>query len=271
MEAMRADVWVGAALAALACACSFDLDAVRRPGGSDGPLDAAAPDGAGGDGGGLCGALGQPCCGGTLCREGACLLGSCAAFAGAYQINSAPCVVCPQYSSNPYGSSCNCPSGFSAVTGIKVLSDCPGGGMFQNADIVRCEAPSRGSGEYAGMFQKDDDGSCAAGNPFAGNACDCPPGTVVTPLPVLVQRAATGNVGSSIWVCRPTVSSSDNFGGFFQLDDVPCNPISTNLCRVANPVSGACSCPAGFSATRYRALSQCLVGLIGTTLYFCTR
>ncbi len=137
-------------------------------------------------------------------------------------------------------------------------------------NLLTCESST--ADHWRGLYEVDDTmGACRAGNPYSSNTCTCPPGTAVfTGMPIFSGLSGALGIPGHLQFCLgPTPSSLGNFGGMYLQLDAPCSAGPT--CQTANPLRGACSCPAGFGKRQYRALTPCPNGPIGANLYFCYR
>ncbi len=208
-----------------------------------------------------CGACGVRCASGS-CREGACQV-----FGGAFETSDPPCPSCNN--ANPLGGGCGCPSGYTPQGSFRTINDCRGQGTQQGATIVTCA--SAGPSDWAGGYQRDDAVPCGRGcrtaNPYTGG-CGCPGGTTPVEFRTLTDTTCGGIIGSAIGVCVRTGGARPSFGGAYQVDDNVPGGIG---CRAANPVTGGCSCPSGFSPSPLRVEVDSSRGFIGSVVYFCAR
>ena len=117
---------------------------------------------------------------------------------------------------------------------------------------------------------------CSTTNPIT-TACSCPPGTTDLALPV--QSDCPGvpmRFATSLNLCVSTgVADDSDFGGAFQVDDIPGSCGAPTTCRVGNPMAGgACQCPAGFSdnvSLRSIIRLPCDNSETGNVITFCGR
>lgn len=205
---------------------------------------------------------------GSTCKSGYVSLASrCTNFGGAFESNTAGCAACNN--GNPYASSgCACPAGTTAGSAFALHNDCAG---VRPATMQWCESSGAAAGVWGGAFQRDDATGCAiacrVSNTKTGG-CSCPTGYNEVGLRVLVRTTCSTTIGSHIVACVHPSASLDNFGGVYETDD----PVSGSLgCRVANPRTGGCTCPSGFSANAYRTIVDVTGGMIGSAINVCTR
>ncbi len=115
---------------------------------------------------------------------------------------------------------------------------------------------------------------CSVPNAFT-TACGCPAGTTDLALPVqsdcpgVPMRSAT-----TLNLCVTSgVAADSDFGGAFQVDDIPGSCGAPTTCRVGNPMNaGACACPAGFdTAISLRSIIRlpCDNSETGNVITFC--
>jgi parallel beta-helix repeat protein len=119
--------------------------------------------------------------------------------------------------------------------------------------------------EFGGGYGLLDPGlSTGCGNPnnLSGD-CSCPGGT----SPAYAFRVLKDYWGGWNKICSAgTTTSQGEFKGAFQYDDpVP----GGHGCRVANAVTGSCSCPAGSTAVWIRNLTDSGAGIIGSHMVMC--
>jgi hypothetical protein len=120
---------------------------------------------------------------------------------------------------------------------------------------------------FGGAFERADPGcaECHNGNPASG-ACACPGGFgVSTALRVINDCRGLGTQhGGVITTCGGPAPGA--WGGAYQVDDaVRCG----SGCRAANPYTGGCACPAGYTPVTFRALADSGCGIIGSSLTWC--
>jgi hypothetical protein len=205
---------------------------------------------------------------GASCKSGyVSLAGHCTIFGGAFESNTAGCGACNN--GNPYAASnCDCPAGTVAGSAFALHNDCSG---VRPATMQMCEASGAVAGVWGGAFQRDDTTACATAcrvsNAKTGG-CSCPAGYSELALRVLARSTCSTTIGSHIVACVHPSLGLDNFGGVYQVDD----PVPSSLgCRTANPRTGACTCPSGFSASAYRTIVDVPGGMIGSVINFCSR
>jgi hypothetical protein len=208
-----------------------------------------------------CGACGRSCPSG-LCREG-----TCADFGGLWERSDPGCLECNN--TNPTVGACGCPGGFGVSTAMRVINDCRGQGTQHGAVIFSCGASN--TAEWGGAFQRDDGVGCGQGcraaNPYTG-ACSCPGGFTTATFRVLTDGPGCGGlIGSSVNLCVPS-APGPRFGGAFQVDDGVAGGVG---CRAANPLTGACTCPAGYGAAGLRVQVDSSRGFIGSAIFQCVR
>ncbi|MBK6519824.1 MAG: hypothetical protein IPM79_25565 [Polyangiaceae bacterium] len=232
-----------------------------------------------------CGQCDNPCAGdGTSlgeCVEGACINGcaagfvddngTCKNFLGAYEAWPAECAGCAN--ANPYSSACGCPASTSPLP-LHVQSDCPGVPMRFKTTLDLCVTSGVAeSSDFGGAYEVDDfDGWCGAtaqcrvGNPMAGNTCACPAGfdDVIALRSIIRLPCDNAEAGNTIFLCGNMDAPFTSFAGAYQFDDFAPN------CRVANPWTGDCSCPAGSTDRVYRVMVDGGAGLYGSTIHLCT-
>lgn len=232
-----------------------------------------------------CGECDHPCAGdGTsegACVDGACVSscaagfaddgGTCKNFFAAFEEWPAECAGCAN--PNPYSGACGCPASTSPLP-LHVQSDCPGVPMRSATTLELCVTSGvAASSDFGGAYELDDfDGWCGAtarcrvANPMAGDTCACPAGfDDVIALRSIIRLPCDGaEAGNTIFLCGNKDAPLASFGGAYQYDDFEPN------CRVANPWTGACSCPAGTTDRVYRVMVDGGAGLYGSTIHLCT-
>jgi hypothetical protein len=204
---------------------------------------------------------------GFACWGGFTKLGNqCANFGGAYAVSDPGCPSCA--TPDAIGGACGCPAGFAASVTARLINDCSG---LHGAQLAFCTAPgTAGSGDWAGAYELDDAVACSLGcrapNPNTG-ACSCPAGATPIALRTLVDGSCAGDLhGATLTLCLNQAVPTTTFGGAYQKDDaVP----GGSGCRVANPKTSACSCPAGTTARDYRTVADSAAGTLGTLLSIC--
>ncbi len=231
-----------------------------------------------------CGGCDQPCASGAnqtaTCVDGQCATacaaglvpdaGACKSFLGAHESYPNDCPGCA--TANPVSATCGCPAG-STDLDLAVQSDCPGVPMRAATALRMCVAAATSAdSDFGGAYQMDDlaglcgaTAQCRVGNPMAGGACTCPAGFPdVVGLRSIIRLPCDGTeTGSQIFVCGNKAAPYAGYAGAFQLDDF------APACRVANPWTGDCSCPAGTSDRVYRVMVDGAMGLYGSTLHLC--
>ncbi|HZF56020.1 MAG TPA: hypothetical protein VE093_45710 [Polyangiaceae bacterium] len=232
-----------------------------------------------------CGACNTPCASGMdqagQCVNGQCVFscdpgfvedqGSCKNFFGAYEPNPNDCLGCG--AANPYTGGCACPSPSSEIS-LSVQSDCPAMALRSATRLNLCVTPGVSPDtDFGGAYQVDDlDGWCGAtakcrvGNPLAGGACACPAGfdDATATRSIVRLPCDGGEVGTTVVFCGNKEAPLRSFGGAFQVDDFE------PTCRVGNPYTGGCSCPAGTTDRDFRVMVDGGAGLYGSRIHLCT-
>jgi hypothetical protein len=232
-----------------------------------------------------CGMCDNPCAAGPEeageCIDGQCSFacaagfvadedGVCTNFRGAHEIYPVECPGCS--TQNPLTQSCGCPPGTNPLA-LAVQSDCPGIPMRMKTTLDLCVGGAvAADSDFGGAYQVDDfDGWCGAtaqcrvGNPLAGGACACPDGfTDAISLRSIARLPCDGSeVGTVVTFCGRQSAPLRSFGGAYQYDDF------APECRVPNPYTGACSCPADTTDVSYRVMVDGAPGLYGSTMHLC--
>ncbi len=214
-----------------------------------------------------------------ICTEGRCLytcngvlaedVTGCKNFFGAYESFPAECAGCS--TSNTSTGDCSCPSPSSALE-LAVQSDCPGVPMRSATKLRLCVTPSvSASSDFGGAYQVDDAAGwcgavnqCRVGNPLAGGACMCPAGFDPIAVRSIIRLPCdNGEAGTQVVFCGNKNAAPQTFAGAFQVDDFE------PTCRVANPWTGGCSCPANSKEQVFRVMVDGAPGLYGSTLRLC--
>lgn len=189
--------------------------------------------------------------------------GAVTKFSGSFEINDSTTARCSN--ANILTGECLCAGATAAAYDFRLLNDAPGPGALGGANARMCSPGTADtSSEFAGAYLIDDALNCRTSNLVSG-ACSCPPNTSTLSLRTLLDGAA-GIGGAHINVCMRITSTPVSFGGGYQIDDPFANGVG---CRAANPDTGACSCPANFSAQPWRAVVDGKNGLVGSTIYTC--
>jgi hypothetical protein len=246
---------------------------------------------------------GTPCGTGKVCNAGACV----ACPAGTTCTPTTPCrlgaidcssgaPVCGVVDTAPDGESCG--SGRSCESGScscdSPTSDCSGTcvnlatstsscGACGHACALSCVSSTCQS--YFGSFELGcDPAACASyacvhGNDRTG-ACSCPTGSLGWGTDTLFTELAYTVIG----VCYPpTLDPKADFGGMYLLKDVVTGcmapnpagglmPLPASGCDVANPYTGACTCPSGYATASTRLKMYCDDGtgrVVGGWLMYC--
>jgi hypothetical protein len=232
-----------------------------------------------------CGACNNPCPTGmdqaSQCVDGQCVFtcnagfvedqGYCRNFFGAYEPYPNDCQGCG--AANPYTGGCSCPSPSTALS-LAVQSDCPNMALRSATRLNLCVTPGVSpETDFGGAFQVDDfDGWCGAtakcrvGNPLAGGACACPAGFDDNAALRSIVRLPCdgGEAGTTVIFCGNKEVPTRSYGGAFQVDDFE------PTCRVPNPFTGGCSCPAGTTDRAFRVMVDGAPGLYGSTMHICS-
>ncbi len=234
-----------------------------------------------------CGMCGHSCADGPN-SIGSCVDGQCSAacasgfadtgngcqnFFGAHEAYPDACAGCAVQ--NQISGDCTCPAGTDALP-LLVQSDCPGMPMRATTEMRLCLTSGVGAeSDFGGAYQMDDvegwcggdDGGsprCRFANPQAGGTCACPTGFEPIALRSILRLPCNGNEGgSTIFLCHAPSVAVTTFGGAYQVDDFAPN------CRVANPRTGDCSCPAGTTNQVHRVMVDGANGLYGSTIHLC--
>lgn len=230
-----------------------------------------------------CGACNNACGMGPdgtgICSQGKCVFTcngvlvedptGCKNFFGAHESYPAECPGCA--TANATTGDCSCPSPSSELV-LAVQSDCPGIPMRSATKLRLCTTSSvPSSSDFGGAYQVDDlpgwcgsAASCRVGNPMAGGACACPAGFDPIAVRSIIRLPCdNGEAGTQIVFCGNKNVPLQTFGGAFQVDDV------APACRVANPWTGGCSCPANTKEQVFRVMVDGGAGLYGSTLRMC--
>lgn len=215
-----------------------------------------------------CGALGEPCCDDGACDEGACLDDTCVAFAGAF-IDGELCPDCPHILA---ASQCGCPEGFAASEAMSVLSSgCIKEGPkselpWVDESLYFCEAPNyiAGRSDWGGAYlvaNRPGSGcggqpDCLVGNAYAGDECQCPDQS--SAIEMLIFAHCDGEIPDPppayrLGVCLGDGPAVTIAGVVFRQGDE---------CIETFPEAN-CACPAGFSETSLRLISEAVPNIAG--------
>lgn len=205
---------------------------------------------------------------GNVCESGICRGGGCETFFGVYEMGGTTCT-----NASPFTSGCSCPGSTSSSTASQALFAEPP----SPRNFYQCipSTHTRGS-DFGGVWATGDVGTpcaaipsdgCMAKNPFTG-ACTCPGSTSAVQLRTIIRCPSDGGmIGGHLGFCMDTSAKMVSFGGVYESDD----PVSGGVgCRVTNPATGGCSCPAGTSANGYRVWVDSSAGIIGSTIFVCS-
>jgi hypothetical protein len=185
-----------------------------------------------------CGVVGRACCGGNACESGACLRGICAAFGGVHGRTDVCMPECRVR--NGYTAGCSCPFGFRELRVPTMMQLCDGASMGTGA-LALCRPERDAVGDLAGVYVTASPlGSCAGGCAIPdeiSGACECPVGTTAIELDTAFAGTC-GTQSAKLVLCAAISAPVTTFGGAFQRG-------IDAACRVPNPRTGDCSCPAG--------------------------
>lgn len=197
--------------------------------------------------------------------------GSCKNFFGGHEAFPNDCQGCS--TANQVTGACGCPSPSTEIS-LAVQSDCPAQPLRSATRLNLCVTPGvSADSDFGGAYQVDDlDGwcgstaKCRVGNPLAGGACACPPGLddAIALRSIVRLPCDGGEAGTLLVICGNKDVPIRSYGGAFQVDDLE------PTCRVANPWTGGCSCPAGTAERVFRVMVDGGAGLYGSTVHLCT-
>lgn len=120
--------------------------------------------------------------------------------------------------------------------------------------------------EFDGVYQANDAASkpCNVAN-FLTGKCSCPSVEGPAYNVRVIGDGAGGIGGSNFLACSSGSSALSSFAGLYMHDD-------SKNCRIANKLTGACSCPSGSSPIALRTLFDPSPGVIwGSTLALCAK
>lgn len=232
-----------------------------------------------------CGMCDNPCAAGQseagACVDGMCTFscagglvadedGGCTNLRGAHEPYPTDCAGCA--TANAVTQACSCPPGTVELP-LAVQSDCPGVPMRAKTNLNLCVANAVApESDFGGAYQLDDiagwcgaTAQCRVGNPLAGGACACPDGfaTTIGLRSIFRLPCDDAEAGSTIVLCGKQGAPVASFGGAYQYDDFAPN------CRVPNPYTGDCTCPAGTVDQVHRVMVDGAMGLYGSTIHLC--
>jgi hypothetical protein len=196
--------------------------------------------------------------------------GTCKNFFGAHEAYPSACAGCSV--ANAYSGDCSCPA-YAPALALHVQSDCPGVPMRAKTELNLClPGGVSGDSDFGGAYQVDDAAGwcgatdqCRVGNPLAGGACECPAGFSPIALRSIIRLPCDDSeVGTQVVFCGNQSADFSSFAGAYQRDDF--DPV----CRVANPWTGDCSCPAGTTDRVFRVMVDGNMSLYGSTMHLCT-
>lgn len=201
------------------------------------------------------------------CNESACSIAcnagyrmlpneDCVAFAGATSRDDSvtSCVA------NPTTGTCMCPIGFSSTSiPLRARAEASGSPVV-NGNLTLCGVPAFVPGsDWGGAFLRARGiplaSSCRLGNAYAGGNCSCPTGIDVALR--FEVGVGTDNALMDLVLCLPSTSPERTFlGAFEQLLAGYFDPTTrTTHCLFANPLTGACTCPAGARTVTARTIA----------------
>ena len=203
---------------------------------------------------------------GVRCASGVCREGACQSFGGGFEVSDPGCTSCNN--GNAFTGACGCPGGFATTFNWRVINDCRGQGTQTGAVATLCGASALG--EFGGGFQSDDGVpgglGCRTANPYTGG-CSCPGGYTRIGFRALADTSR-GLIGSNPSLCISSSGARPGFGGAYQVDDAVSGGVG---CRAANPVTGGCTCPAGYGTSTLRMEVDSSAGFIGSQVVLCVR
>jgi hypothetical protein len=185
-------------------------------------------------------------------------------FGGAYSMEKTDSCPMPHncHTANPLvagGTTCGCPAGFTSTIGpFHHLDDRNGPGLVCDvandpygwATSYVCYGGTfdAATADFGGAYHKGENGTCYVGNPMNGNACTCPAGSQA------IELIADGGCweNSKIGLCWNGTAPRTSFGGAYLASDSA--SYGTSGCVVANPATGACSCPADCTNISIRSI-----------------
>lgn len=201
-----------------------------------------------------CGSYADVCCSENVCAEGACLNDRCVKFGGMW--------VSGGHSGDRRGNRLNfdeasCPDGFVtySMDTDREIDENRGIGMQVNF----CYSPRGHVGVHRGHFFEgtaDVRGICRPADlrNYENRSRACAPGVASVEVPLMHQIRLSSICSGVTDLCVDSSAERTTYGGaYFQ--GTP-SGICGSRCQSRNPVTGTCSCPAGFTeesvTTRYR-------------------
>jgi hypothetical protein len=203
----------------------------------------------------------------TDCQTGGCLNNKCATYGGAYVANTSPPCGNACQNTNPFAAStCGCPGSFPLGSTIGSYNDCAGPAQAASTIAICQRAMRTTKSDWGGAFATYAVG-CGVNttNPYTA-AATCPADTVAS---VFSHWQSPCNKTSTITFCTSTTAPTTTYGGAYQEDD---DVGGGAFCRVANPKTSACTCPAGTNPTILRLLvdrTPLTPGIIGSQIKIC--
>jgi hypothetical protein len=199
---------------------------------------------------------GDACCAGASCSGGSACLGTrCAVFGGTYALDQSGMAPLP-CRPNPFvaGSVCECPAGFIAqqLDDLDFAADEGNGWDYRHYVCVVAGADTTAT-DFAGAYART-----TTGNPFSSGCasactsgtCSCPGGsTPITATGVHFLSGSSLDCEREVTFCGGTAAPLSFGGSFWRLGvDTVCSTALPFAQRcLANPETGGCSCPAGFT------------------------
>lgn len=201
-------------------------------------------------------------------------------YGGAFESNLSPTFIAPLCPicgwANSATGACACPAGAEFIQYISVINDCHPS-IFRPAAIGMCSPGSIGpNASFGGAYQtrdvsklrvggppprnngaRDQGPVCYSPNRFTDN-CSCPASMIGLSFRALAplnfpSDGASEFEGSVVTICTRLQAPTDGaLLGAYQTDDL--SVTIGDSCRVPNPLTGACSCPAGAAAQPLRVI-----------------
>lgn len=237
-----------------------------------------------------CGALGEACCGGINCDEGACWHDQCVVFAGAFaepnSCEGGECTTEPNGNMNeippstiPYLGMCGCPEGFRASSPMPTTSDyCPQEALLHTeTEVYFCEyEDAYPHATWQGAFAVSEDPACEMDGIDDGcvrpnlytAGCSCPDGSAEVVVETWAKCGGKGSEDNAVEIhlCMNAEAEPTNFGGAYQVRWLSAGG---TMCEAGNPLFGDCGCPPGFQAEPLRITSPIVDN--GGDLFVCVR
>lgn len=212
---------------------------------------------------------------GNACHTGLCDGGACATFAGAYQWKEQGSgLLCGAaffgtcIAPNPVTGACTCPG--------DLAPDAPREPLYAAFQGRAASPPTTCEGTYLslctlgqpadllGIYETEISANGKAACPFSAgdvSGCSCAAGTHLR-LPVEDPPATS----AAIVLCLGSTLPDPSFGGAYELDSSDAGA----SCRVANPATAGCSCPAGMADFAFPVLvDDADAGTIDSAIHLC--